>query len=58
MFPKRLRICRDVVSLPMSAETTEAQVEQIVAALRVFSHAAVILSDYSPRQKKKKPAIG
>ena len=34
--PETLAICRDVVSLPMSAETTEAQVEQIVAALRVF----------------------
>ena len=34
--PETLAICREVVSLPMSAETTEAQVEQIVAALRAF----------------------
>ena len=34
--PETLAICREVVSLPMSAETTEAQVEVIVAALRAF----------------------
>jgi len=34
--PETLSICREVVSLPMSAETTEAQVELIVIALRAF----------------------
>ena len=34
--PETLSICREVVSLPMSAETTEAQVDLVVAALRTF----------------------
>lgn len=34
--PETLLICREVVSLPMSAETTETQVDIIVDALRAF----------------------
>lgn len=34
--PETLSICREVLSLPMSAETTEAQVQTIVAALQAF----------------------
>ncbi len=34
--PETLSICREVLSLPMSAETTEAQVEITVAALQAF----------------------
>ena len=34
--PETLSICREVVSLPMSAETTAAQVDVIVAAVRAF----------------------
>nr|MBA3754236.1 DegT/DnrJ/EryC1/StrS family aminotransferase [Nitrospira sp.] len=34
--PKTLSICREVLSLPLSAETTEAQVQTIVASLQAF----------------------
>ena len=34
--PETLSICREVLSLPMSAETTEAQVQTIIAALEAF----------------------
>ena len=34
--PETLSICREVLSLPMSAETTAAQVDVIVAAVRAF----------------------
>ncbi len=34
--PETEAMCREVLSLPMSAETTEAQVDIIVAALRTF----------------------
>lgn len=35
-LPETIAICREVLSLPMSAETTPAQVDIVVAAIRAF----------------------
>ncbi len=40
-LPETERICREVLSLPMSAETTEEQVEYTVKSIRDFFMAAV-----------------
>ena len=39
-LPETERICREVLSLPMSAETTPEHVEIVVAAIREFAGAA------------------
>jgi len=41
-LPETERICKEVLSLPMSAETTPEQVEVVVAAIREFAGAAAI----------------
>ncbi len=59
-LPRTERVCREVLSLPMSAETTGEQVEIVVAAIREFfacsEGASTAPSNASPRERAQAKA--